>query len=223
MYGCRWMARGWIAQFVPLAAGGSDAIVLTLLVPSPAAPATGAGQHLGGKLDDSSGTGQANPSNLVYDLADARHPQGGQRQGRCPELRPCERDLGRRRSGIERENEGQDAEAGHGRCETDRTGRFMSPQNKKCFVSTVSIVDTMGCRPVRSQADPLAIDLFRPVADLNKGAKFETRVLLYKRDGACRVPIPKCISSRHWLADPWLHFRRLLRIDRCFVPLQACE
>ena len=69
-----------------------------------------------------------------------------------------------------------------------------SPQNKKCFESTVTIVDTSSGVPVEvpyTQADPLEIDLFRP-AGLKKGAKFANAILLYKSGAGAWVPIQTC-------------------------------
>ena len=180
----------------PIAQGST--VTFTLLIPSPLAPPP----DVTGKVPNSllsvtwavqSGQGQPNPSNLIHQgTQDVTLHVGSAKDGVQSYVLANDT--------LSVEDSGAETKVKTPKPVTVGLkqvvpGSSCSPQNKKCFESTVTIVDTSTGVPKEvefTQADPLQVDLFRPVSSLKKGAKFANANLLYKSGGGAWVPIPTC-------------------------------
>jgi len=172
---------------------GAPAIEFILLVPSPTVVPPTPDSKLSVSWTIQAGQGQANSSNLVYDLSELVTLKVGSPKD------------GVQSFVLKNETLGVEDDGAKTKVKTPQAvtvglkqvvpGASCSPQNKKCFESTVTIVDTSTGVPKEvefTQADPLQVDLFRPVSSLKKGAKFANANLLYKSGGGAWVPIPTC-------------------------------
>jgi len=178
--------------FGPLPSG-SPAIEFTLLVTSPTVVPPTPDSKLAVSWTIQAGQGQANSSNLVYDLSELVTLKVGSAKDGVQSYVLANQTLSVEEAGAETKvKTPKPVTVG---VKQVVPGSSCSPQNKKCFESTVTIVDTSSGVPVEipfTQADPLQIDLFRPVSSLKKGAKFANATLLYKSGGGAWVPIPTC-------------------------------
>jgi hypothetical protein len=171
-------------------------LVVTLLVPSPTAPSPVQNTALGISWDVQAGQGQLNPSNFVHEGSQDVILQ-----------------VGSAKDGVQSfVLEGTPLyviDAGAAGAKTAVTpskavtvgvkqivpGSSCSPQNKKCFESTVTIVDDSGQEVPFTQDNPLQIDLFRPVDTLKKGARFANATLYYQSGSGAWVQIQTCEVS----------------------------
>jgi hypothetical protein len=180
-------------QFVSLP-GGTAPIVLTLLVPSPLAP-----EAVNGTVADStlsvgwsiqSGQGNQNPSNLVFDLSEAITLKVGSAKDGVQSYVLANTVLSVADAGAATKvKPPKPVTVG---IKQIVPGASCSPQNKKCFESTITIVNDSGAEVPFTQADPLQIDLFRPVSSLKKNARFANVTLFYQRGSDSWAPIPTC-------------------------------
>lgn len=179
-------------EFGPLPAGSAP-IVFTLLVTSPTVSGTAPDSNLRAGWTIQSGQGQANPSNLVYDLSEVVTLKVGSAKDGVQSYVLAD--------GILSVADASAANAAT-KVKTPKPvtigvkqivpGGSCSPQNKKCFESTITIVNDAGAEVEFTQSDPLQIDLFRPFDSLKKNARFANAQLLYKSGAGAWVPIQTC-------------------------------
>jgi len=194
-------------HFISLPAGSAP-ISLTLLIPSP--KSTGPDSILGVAWGVQTGQGKPNPSNFIH--------QGSQ----DVTLR-----VGSAKNGVQSYvNGGGNLKVADGGTSTNVTTpkpvavgvqqvvdpSSCSPHYKKCFQSTIRIVDPVSGALISFTTDPLVIDLFRASSSLKQNSDFANAQLLYKGDDNIWRVIPTCGPGNVVPADP---------PNRCVTPAVA--
>jgi hypothetical protein len=206
-------------EFGPLPAGSAP-IEFIVLVSSPVGTPSQPDSKLAVSWTIQAGQGQANPSNLVYDVAElvtlkVGSPTEGVRSFVLANtvLGVADPSLGDASTNIT-----PPAPVTVGVKQYISTGGSCSADYKQCLQSAVSIVDNAG-KPISfDPAAPLAIDLFRPVTTLNKGANIRNAVLSYSPDGlAAALPIIDCNRVGSSWQIPAVISGAYAQ-DRCVVP-----
>ena len=174
--------------------GGSARIVLTLLVPSPVAPLP-----VNGSVPESTlavgwsiqaGQGNQNPSNLVFDLSEAITLKVGNARTACKAT--CSRTPSWASTDAGAETKVKPPKAVTVGVKQEEASASCSADYMKCLQSTVTIVDADGNLVPFDAANPLLIDLFRPIGTLKKGANISNATLSYSANGETSLPIVEC-------------------------------